>query len=38
VRDVETKLLNAFYGFAGSNDRRVPETEVEQRLNMPAQQ
>jgi hypothetical protein len=38
VRDVETKLLNAFYGHARSNDQRVPETGAKQRLNMPPQQ
>ena len=27
LRDIETKLLNAFYGYAKSNDRRVLETE-----------
>ena len=27
LRDVETKLLNAFYGYAKSNDKRVLETE-----------
>ena len=27
IRDVETKLLNAFYGYAKSNDRRVLEVE-----------
>jgi hypothetical protein len=27
VRDVETKLLNAFYGYAKSNDKRVLEVE-----------
>ncbi len=27
LRDTETKLLNAFYGYAKSNDRRVLETE-----------
>jgi hypothetical protein len=48
VRDIETKLLNAFYGYAKSNDKRVlvtegneavlRSTEIEQRLNMPPQQ
>ena len=28
LRDVETKLLNAFYGYAKSNDKRVLETEA----------
>ena len=27
LRDIETKLLNAFYGYAKSNDKRVLETE-----------
>ena len=27
LRDLETKLLNAFYGYAKSNDKRVLETE-----------
>ena len=27
LRDVETKLLNAFYGYAKSNDKRVLEAE-----------
>jgi hypothetical protein len=27
IRDVETKLLNAFYGYAKSNDKRVLEAE-----------
>ena len=27
LRDMETKLLNAFYGYAKSNDKRVLETE-----------
>jgi hypothetical protein len=27
LRDVETKLLNAFSGYAKSNDKRVLETE-----------
>jgi len=28
LRDMETKLLNAFYGYAKSNDKRVLETEA----------
>ena len=28
IRDSETKLLNAFYGYAKSNDKRVLETEA----------
>jgi hypothetical protein len=28
VRDAETKLLNAFYGYAKSNDARVLQTEA----------
>ena len=28
VRDIETKLLNAFYGYAKSNDARVLQTEA----------
>ncbi len=28
LRDIETKLLNAFYGYAKSNDKRVLETEA----------
>ena len=28
VRDVETKLLKAFHGYARSNDKRVLETEA----------
>jgi hypothetical protein len=27
IRDSETKLLSAFYGYAKSNDKRVLETE-----------
>jgi hypothetical protein len=27
VRDIETKLLSAFYGYAKSNDKRVLEVE-----------
>ena len=27
LREVETKLLSAFYGYAKSNDRRVLEAE-----------
>jgi hypothetical protein len=27
LRDIDTKLLNAFYGYAKSNDKRVLETE-----------
>ena len=26
LRDIETKLLNAFYGYAKTNDKRVLET------------
>ena len=32
VRDTETKLLNAFYGYAKSNDKRVYETEANEAL------
>ena len=28
LRDIETKLLGAFYGYAKSNDKRVLETEA----------
>jgi hypothetical protein len=29
LRDIETKLLNAFYGYAKSNDKRVLENRRE---------
>lgn len=32
VREVETKLLNAFYGYAKTNDKRVLETEANETL------
>jgi hypothetical protein len=28
MRDVETKLLNAFYGYTKNNDKRILETEA----------